>query len=301
MMNNSGTTLMKSLSRVTRPALLLQCLGLLALIPAGAAAQGSCYIDITTQGYAGNAPLTNFPLLVRLSTAITNFSYTMCRPDGADLVFYDANHNILPHEIDTWNTNGTTLVWVCVPELTATTTLRLYFGTPSATPPAYTTDGSTWSPANFRGVWHFASITSGGVTPDSSASGLDSTANKSNVSTARVDGIIGNCVLNSDGTGNCGAGFLTANYNHLAVGNTFTISGWCRHRNTTPTWERVFSRKSGYTGNGFEAELVSGSKKQDERPGRDLWRHIRHYARCNAGQLVSPLVCLQRHDSPALC
>ncbi len=248
----SASIFKKAPWKAIRQAAMLFCLGTLALAPLRLAAQGCRYIDITTTGYAGSAPLTNFPLLVRLSTDITNFSYTMCQPGGADLVFQDAAHNTLPHEIDTWDTNGTSLVWVCVPELTASTTLRLYFSDPGATtPPAYTTDGSTWSPANFRGVWHFASL-SDGVTPDSSASRLDSTANDPAVSTGRVDGIIGNCVFNSDGpegnpAGKDGKGFLTTNYTGLtSAAHTFTISGWCRHR-TSPTItgsERIFSRKA---------------------------------------------------------
>ena len=227
-------------------------------------ARGSRFIDITTRGYAGSVPLTNFPVLVRLSEGITGFDYTMCRPDGADLLFLGADGRVLKHEIDTWNTNGTSFVWVCVPELTATTTLRLYFSAPDASAPGFTTDGSTWAPANFRGVWHFAAISPAGVTPDSTASGLDSTAYKPTVSTGRVDGIVGNCVLNSDDatTQVDKTGFLTANYNALAIGSTFTLSGWCRHRkNAANGWERLFSRKKGWQdSDGFEIELTNGSK-----------------------------------------
>ena len=252
---------MTSLSRLCRNVPLFLVLTLAALAPGRVDARGDRYIDITTSGYAGSAPLTNFPVLVRLSTAITGFNYTMCRPDGADLTFVDASSTVLPHEIDTWNTNGTSLVWVRVPELTATTTIRLFINEPGASPPAYTTDGSTWTPAGYAGVWHFASL-SGGVAPDSIARRLDCTANKPAVSTGRVDGVVGNCVLNSDGTGLDGAGFLTTNYNGLGVGSTFTFSGWCRHRNTTPGYERVVSRKTAYAGNGFEAELTSGQNNK---------------------------------------
>ena len=97
MRNNPGSVFMKAWLQAIRLTLLLLCLGLLA--PGRVAALGSRYIDITPSGYAGGAPLTNFPLLVRLSTAITGFNYTMCQPDGDDLVFQDADKNVLPHEI----------------------------------------------------------------------------------------------------------------------------------------------------------------------------------------------------------
>ncbi|NLC81634.1 MAG: DUF2341 domain-containing protein, partial [Lentisphaerae bacterium] len=144
---------MKASLQATRPAALLLCLGLLALAPGRAAALGSRFIGITTSGYAGSAPLTNFPLLVRLSTAITGFNYTLCQTNGADLVFQDADENVLPHEIDTWNTNGTSLVWVCVPAVTNKTRVRLIFGDPGMVAPAFTTNGAVWADG-YRAVWH---------------------------------------------------------------------------------------------------------------------------------------------------
>ena len=66
MRNHPASVFTKAFLQAIRPALLLLCLGALALTPARLAAQGSRCIKITTPGYAGSAPLTNFPLLVRL-------------------------------------------------------------------------------------------------------------------------------------------------------------------------------------------------------------------------------------------
>lgn len=60
--------------------------------------------------------LTDFPALVRLSASIDGFNYAdfTDQTDGTDLAFVDADGNLLPHEIDTWNTFGESLVWVKV-------------------------------------------------------------------------------------------------------------------------------------------------------------------------------------------
>ena len=66
MASKSASIFKKTLMQATWQAGLLLCLGALALTPARLAAQGSRCIKITTPGYAGSAPLTNCPLLVRL-------------------------------------------------------------------------------------------------------------------------------------------------------------------------------------------------------------------------------------------
>ena len=63
--------------------------------------------DITVSGYAGSTTLANFPVLVRLAAnSPDGFDYAECAADGSDLRFADANGDLIPHEIDTWNTSG---------------------------------------------------------------------------------------------------------------------------------------------------------------------------------------------------
>ena len=79
-------------------------------------------VPIAVSGYAGAAPLTNFPVLVALSAdAPAGFRYSDCAADGSDLRFADADGNLLPHEVDTWNAAGESLVWVGLPVLTRRT------------------------------------------------------------------------------------------------------------------------------------------------------------------------------------
>lgn len=112
--------------------------------------------DITFSGYAGEETLTDFPALVRLNTStIANFSYDdFLAKDAngvpADLRFTDAIGTVLDYEIDTWNAEGESLVWVRVPTLTKTTKISAYYGRINAT--AQVNESTVWK--DYIGVWH---------------------------------------------------------------------------------------------------------------------------------------------------
>ena len=107
--------------------------------------------SVTFSG-APAAALADFPVLVRLSEGSpVGFSYADClRANGGDLRFADAGGNLLPSEVDTWNTNGESLVWVKVPSLAAGTRIKAYYGWGGA--PAV--DGSKVWDGDYVGVWH---------------------------------------------------------------------------------------------------------------------------------------------------
>lgn len=84
-------------------------------------------------GYAGSSALTNFPALIKLWEGCGNnrFHYRDCLADGADLLFTDMNGAELQHEIETWNTNGESHVWVQVPLLVKSTEITAYWKNPA--------------------------------------------------------------------------------------------------------------------------------------------------------------------------
>jgi len=136
-------------------------------------------MDVVFSGYAGTTTLTDFPALVKLSETIPGFQYSQFASGaGADLRFADAAGNELNYEIEDWDTSGDSCVWVQVPSLSgAATTITAYWGNPDATtPPAYTTDGSTWD-SNYGAVWHLAETVAGdgGTINDSTANNNDGT------------------------------------------------------------------------------------------------------------------------------
>ena len=149
------------------------------LLPAIAAFLAPCILfadyakefDIRFAGYAGSTTLTNFPALIRLSKARNSFDYSKCiLADGADLRFFDANGNLLPSEVDTWNPQGESLVWVSVPELNRHTVITVRYGSadvPAVTPTDVWTNG-------YVAVWHMSAAEGTFVE-------LDSTSNSKNL------------------------------------------------------------------------------------------------------------------------
>ncbi len=105
--------------------------------------------DITFPGYTSSATLTDFPVLIRLSAERNAFDYAKC-PNGENLRFSDAAGNLLSSEIDTWNPDGESFVWVKVPSLNASTKITAHYG--NAFPDAMNPK-DVWS-NGYVGVWH---------------------------------------------------------------------------------------------------------------------------------------------------
>ena len=110
-------------------------------------------LEITFPGCASiNETLTDFPALVRLSTAIPGFRYSdFSLPQGGDLRFFDADGKPVPHEIDLWNEGGESLVWVKVPRLDAGTVMTARYGC-IGEPPGVAAK-NVWDDG-YVGVWH---------------------------------------------------------------------------------------------------------------------------------------------------
>lgn len=122
--------------------------------------------------------LANFPLLVRLSAERqVGFNPAECGENGADLRFALSDGTLLAHEIDYWDPEGESLVWVCIPSLTdATQFYALMSLKPGATAPAARPKADVWP--NFIAVYHFSE--EGKIAYDSSANCYDAT-NKTEV------------------------------------------------------------------------------------------------------------------------
>lgn len=104
---------------------------------------------VTFSGYAGSETLTNFPALVRIPA---NSEIYADSPDGRNICFADADGNMVPCEIDVWNPEGESFVWVRVPELAGSTTaLTLYSG---GLLPLQSMSGQVWTA--YHAVWHFS-------------------------------------------------------------------------------------------------------------------------------------------------
>ena len=140
----------------------------LPLSAAGISGRYARTFNVKFPGYTGTTELANFPVLVRLSSALNQFKYEACKlPNGGDLRFSDENGNLLPSEVELWNTNGESLVWVKVPTLTKDTVITAHYG---STNPDTMKPTDVWD-EHYVGVWHLGAGPNATTQPDSTANG----------------------------------------------------------------------------------------------------------------------------------
>ena len=208
--------------------------------------------NITFPGYTGRGTLENFPVLIRLSAERNDFRYNMCKvANGGDLRFSDAEGNLLPSEIDTWNPDGESLVWVKVPSLNASTTIKAYYGCSS---PVEMNPKDVWS-GGYVGVWHM---------DEDNRSQIDSTANGNTLKghatySANMEfgaeGSVGKAVELSTTEDTHGGGFEASDSNSLYTGTkTLTVEIWARHREIAGD-KYIFRLKNSKSENSFAARF----------------------------------------------
>ena len=199
-------------------------------------------MEVTFSGYSGEE-LNDFPVLVKLSTAITNFKYSdFSIPGGGDLRFADEDGNILPHEIDTWDTTGVSTVWVKVPSLLKDTKIYAYYG--CATPSTVSQD-SVWD-SGYVGVWHLGESglpmkESTGVSTDFSQS--------TNTVVYGASGAVGRSVDFSTSYASQYNGLFAADDDDLDGFEDFTIEVWTFQNafytdNSTELWAGILGKRA---------------------------------------------------------
>jgi alpha-galactosidase len=197
----------------------------------------------TFAGYTNAEALTNFPVLMVFGPNLSSkgFSYSqMASSNGWDLVFMNSDWTRpLNYEIEGWNTNGSSYVWVQVPLLTSNAFIQAYWGDTNlaSTPAASTTNGSVWT-NGYVSVWHLAKT---GGTP------YDSTSNQTAglVVTTYGASTIGRVFQGAGGIIGHGCtfegGYISASASALPGGsNPRTLSTWFKNSSTTvPSQEEM--------------------------------------------------------------
>ena len=212
-------------------------------------------IPAAISGYAGTDTLTNFPVLVKLAAGQpAGFDYADCAEDGADIRFASPDGTVLPHEIDTWNTNGESLVWVKIPAVAGTATaFAMYYAAPDPArlPPVDPHD--VWTAAGHRAVWHFAADAT------ESAQGLvASTA--TGTPSYENDGAVGKCWQSA------GEAWLQyandASWSRLGPDSTLTISVWAKFDSSSYGYNRILSAMSNWENPAGYELTVQNNKNQ---------------------------------------
>ena len=231
-------------------------------------------VKFTVAGYGGSSELSDFPVLVKLAerdatagTGIDGFHYAdLSAPaTGADLWFSSdaAGASVIPHDIDEWHQNGTSLVWVSVPKMANGSTFYMHYN--DAAPPAYA-PSNVWLRADYVGVWHMNEAS--GNVADATGHGLTAVPKGARASTDSVgvaDGPIGTCRQNSQstsrGSGNNNCFLQVASSPFLnAINNVCTASQWIKFTSVDCRYTRAYSRKTANNdAKGFECEVGASS------------------------------------------
>ena len=182
---------------------------------------------ITVVGCDAGTSLADFPVLVRLSPeGLDGFNYADCAAGGADLRFTLTDGTPLRHEIDQWNVNGESLVWVKLPMLTPDAEFVLRWGDSSAKSlPVSQTDGSVWKPSGHLGVWHAAEAQ--GHIHDATGGGHDARSIGDVASAVAVEGVVGHSRANALGEATC-TQLLVDHDPDLCTYGVFTLSAWAK-------------------------------------------------------------------------
>ena len=209
-------------------------------------------VTLSCSGYAGTTTLTGFQALVKLSDGVHGFRYGDCATnDGSDLWFTDSNGNLIPHEVDHWNTSGSSFVWVRIPELKpineGATTITMHWGEARTAEQTCVTK-DTWN--GFVGVWHMGEANGTVAEPDVTGNGLDAVPTVANGScnlsqmTANADGVVGGSRVNQTSTGdNNNPGLKVPDYTSKITDRTkFSVGGWFRATGTVSYFPRLLAQ-----------------------------------------------------------
>ncbi len=219
------------------------------------------FIEITLRGnlHSGEEAIAGLPALVKLSEAtIPGFRYSQFSlANGEDMMFVDENDKPISHEVDTWDTNGESLIWVKIPSTAVQTKIKMYYGYGAISSEE---PHDVWS--EYVGVWHLNDATEAEV-ENSYGTYANSTVvkgingNVAQHAKMNESGRFGKSFRVNDSTGkqvgnfNCGGVWVNDSGENSPVdgGKNFTISGWFKHDNFNYYWDHIFYKRKASNNN----------------------------------------------------
>ena len=211
-------------------AMRIFCVGVLFAF-AGFASHGAAHRFTVTLN-AGAAAAEDVPVALRLSPGLVRgFDYAVAG-DGTHFEISEENGAILPYEIDTWNPDGESLLWVKVPFFVKGRKLTVVYG---RTNEDMTNAAQVWS--NYIGVWHMNAVNAAGKYPNSTGDALFD-GEVSSFSKVGESGKFGQSVLiftnamhslNNVPEAKEKGGMFIPDGGNLNLVNNFTVSSWFNH------------------------------------------------------------------------
>jgi len=185
---------------------------------------------LTFNNSAQSENLTNFPVLVKLSTS--TFNYANVKSDGTDLRFIDSDNTTeLKYHIEKWNPSGDSFIWVKVPQIDGSSNtdyVYMYYGNGDA---GDVQDEPNTFSNNYIAVWHMNEASWNGTPGEVD----DSTANNN-------DGTrVGDATTTTSGQVD-GCGTFDGNGDYVEVADSasldvtnLTINSWANSTNFAPS------------------------------------------------------------------
>lgn len=246
-------------------------------------------MKITAAGYDGDETLENFPALVRVSSTVAAKV-----EDPSSIRFAFADGTLLAHDIEYWDPDGESSIWVSIPSLSGKETSFLMLWDPSgdATVHGAWAPSRVWQRAGYVGVWHFAAQNADGSYPDASGHGATAVTVSSTVPAAPM----------TDGTAANGSPWHVVNTGvKVAPENTtdwtFSTTGY-----TTETWlipsanyNRMFCYEDSNNGGNAmafgstEVYMMNGNydKADNWTSGQSAWRFATAVWKCSGADWSS--------------
>ncbi|MDP7319016.1 MAG: DUF2341 domain-containing protein [Bacteriovoracaceae bacterium] len=197
---------------------------------------------------------TDIPILIQLDSSRIDYADFMANAE--DIRFTLDNHStVLFHSIDTWNTSGTSYIWVKIPNITANSEINIYMYYNYNSASNSEDSSSVWS--NYDGVWLMNKAGTDYI--DETGSGKTASANGSLQS---VDGPIGKATYFN------GSSSLTVNYDLAqTLGGTSTLSFWIKTSQSGDATDWKAPGITGLSGTAANQDLFYGYIKDTGRIG----------------------------------
>ena len=218
--------------------------------------QSATYYPVTVN-YTPEEDIEDFPALLRIPAGSP--IYASAGTNGESLRFTDElGVNDIPHEVDTWNTSGESLVWVKLPKLQNGATVRLYCDDLDSTSAA-----GVWS--DYAGVWHLNEALD--------SSGKDLSPADPTVHTTKIygDQVASAKIGMGYGRNQAGVGatFTSQVYDdrnghkcpiQVSEPSIFTVSCWVKVVDQSTAWKDFFGPVSANNGQtGWKAEFTAAN------------------------------------------
>ena len=220
------------------------------------------YMSDITVGYGGAAIAGYSVVLVRLrENEPEGFHYRdTLFEDGRDIRFCDGSGNILPSDIEEWNTNGESIVWVRVPNLQPNHRFTMCWGKVFGWDLPAMDPTEVW--VDYGGVWHLnetinALTAATAVSRDATANALDAVPRAGTggnlAAMIGIEGVFADGRQIAPDLARSGNYLEVPNYDRLRLGGIFTFEGWVKETATTQvTNDIVLASRVNEKGDGWE-------------------------------------------------